>query len=336
MESILEKQKKDYMNAYCRWKLKDWIPLDTLNIQMLITQGEISVNSIEKYGYQNLEQFHWLLLAKYTPETHIIKKYIDKLEVSLDTRGKLERRELESHIKQLWEYLSENENGIRVLEKNKDKIDWERLSTNPNALKILEDNVDKINWKELVHNPNPECLNLFKKYNKMKKIDFEELSSSSNKESIDLLEKNINRVNWHKLSKNPGAIHILEENQSEIDWFWLSGNPSAIHLLERNIDKIVWPMLCSNPDLSAICLLEQNPEKICWINLSINSSAVDLLEKNQDKIDWINLSRNQGIFELDYDYLRERMNMIRKELMEKTWHPSRVEEWCLHGYMHDE
>ncbi len=107
------------------------------------------------------------------------------------------------------------------------------------------------------------------------------------------------------LSSNPSAIHLLKENIDKIDWWNLSSNPSAIHLIEANLDKIDWGELSSNP------------------------SAIHLLEQNLDKINWEYFSKNPAIFELDYDFFSNRMNIIREELMEKAWHPSRFEKWCI-------
>jgi len=69
--------------------------------------------------------------------------------------------------------------------------------------------------------------------------------------------------------------------------------------------------------------------EIDWALLSENPSAIHILEKNQDKINWRFLSGNPEIFELDYDFFHQRMNIIRKELIEKTWHPDRFEKWCM-------
>jgi hypothetical protein len=53
------------------------------------------------------------------------------------------------------------------------------------------------------------------------------------------------------------------------------------------------------------------------------------LKQNQDKIIYSWFSSNPSIFELDYEFFFDRMNIIRKELLEKTWHPSRFMYWCL-------
>jgi hypothetical protein len=89
----------------------------------------------------------------------------------------------------------------------------------------------------------------------------------------------------------------------------LSGNPNAIHLLEKNL------------------------EKIDWFRLSGNPNAIHLLEQNREKIDWVSLSENPSIFKkkLDYKFLKERMNIIREELIMKCMHPSRLERFIEMG-----
>ncbi len=322
---------KDYFNGYHRWKLRDWIPFEKLDLKTLLFNSERSLYYIEKYGYDKLDGDEWTILSKYTPEPNIIKKYLENLKL-YKPQNKDEIWSQKHRLEVTQKYLSENEYAIYLLEKNQDLINWWGLSQNPNSLKLLENNISWIKWKELVYNPNPECLNLFKKYDKTSKKYLIELSK--NKGAISLLEENQYKINWHissyYLSVNPSAIHLLEKNLDKIDWHSLSENPSAIHLLEANQDKIDWPILSGNR--SAIHLLEKNPDKIYWRNLSSNPSAMHLLEKNIEKIDnigWRQLSRNPEIFEIDYNFLYGRMDIIRDELMEKAWHPSRFQKWCL-------
>jgi hypothetical protein len=63
--------------------------------------------------------------------------------------------------------------------------------------------------------------------------------------------------------------------------------------------------------------------------LSTNPSAIHIL-KNNPKIDWYWLSTNPAIFEEDYQALsKERTEVIREELIQITWHPQRMRQWCL-------
>jgi hypothetical protein len=54
---------------------------------------------------------------------------------------------------------------------------------------------------------------------------------------------------------------------------------------------------------------------------------VHILEKNLDKVDWYCLSKNKNIFELDLNFLKQRMDIIREELMMKVYHPIRFERY---------
>ncbi len=312
-QSILE---KDYLNGHHIWKIQDWIPknifIPMIGLHGLLTQ-EKSAYYIKKKGYISLNEYEWWLFSKNTSETHIVKKYIDKVEL-YEPENEIKKLEKERYLKKIWSGLSENKNAIYLLEKNLEKIDWKNLSINPNALKLLEDNIDKIDWDALSLNPNPKCLDLFKKYDKM------------------------DAINWLNLSSNEGAIHILEENPNKIDWSGLSQNRSAIHLLEMNPGKINWKTLQFNA--SAMHLIEQHLEKIDMLGISSNPSAIHLLKQyhiendnlpseKKRKMLWGLIILNSGIFEIDYDFLFQRMNIIRKELIAKTWHPSRFQKWCL-------
>ena len=119
----------------------------------------------------------------------------------------------------------------------------------------------------------------------------------------------IDKINFVLLSLNPNAIDLLEKNQDKIDWLYLSGNPNAIVLLEKNQDKIN------------------------WLYLSENLNAIHLLEKNQDKIDWVLISKNPNIFEIDYEFLRERLkNSFGEELMMNRFHPMNFDKWTDWGF----
>jgi hypothetical protein len=64
-----------------------------------------------------------------------------------------------------------------------------------------------------------------------------------------------------------------------------------------------------------------------------NPSAINLLKNNKDKINWNFLSLNQNIFEIDYDYLRDRLkNSFGEELMMNRFHPSNFEKWSNWGF----
>ena len=116
----------------------------------------------------------------------------------------------------------------------------------------------------------------------------------------------------------------------------LSENPNAIHLLEKNQDKINWAELSRNPNPYAIALLEKNQDKIDWKSLALNPNAIHLLEANQDKIIWHRLSTNPAIFEIDYEALKKRCLIYSEELIQKAFHPSRIQKYLDMGISIDE
>ena len=108
------------------------------------------------------------------------------------------------------------------------------------------------------------------------------------------------------MSRNPNAISILEKNLDKLDWYYLSRNPNAISILEKNQDKIRWDGLSENPN------------------------AISILEQNQDKIDWFIFPYNRAISKLNYQWLQERMDIIREDLMKAVFHPKRLEYYLEH------
>jgi len=105
-------------------------------------------------------------------------------------------------------------------------------------------------------------------------------------------------------------------------------------LLEANPNEIDWDLLSRNPN--AIPLLENNPGKIHWEWLSYNPNAIHLLEKNPDKINWSKLSSNPSIFEIDYEALKKRCLIYSEELIQKAFHPSRIQKYLDVGISIDE
>ena len=53
-----------------------------------------------------------------------------------------------------------------------------------------------------------------------------------------------------------------------------------------------------------------------------------MLSKNISKINWVNISKNPGLFELDYIAMsQQRTKIIKSELIEKALHPDRISGW---------
>ena len=54
------------------------------------------------------------------------------------------------------------------------------------------------------------------------------------------------------------------------------------------------------------------------------------IQKNISKINWSSLCRNEGVNELNYQWLKDRMDMIREDLMKAVYHPRRFEYYLEH------
>ena len=145
---------------------------------------------------------------------------------------------------------------------------------------------------------------------------------------------NQDKIDWKRLSRNPNAISLLLLNQDKIDWMELSRNRNAISILALNEDKINWYNLSENP--KAIRILQKNLDKIDWFGLSGNHNALSILSLNQDKINFKQFAQNSSIIEFeyeksDYDNMKDRCNIYKKELIEKALHPSRIKKYLDQG-----
>lgn len=332
--------KKNLLFSEHRWKLKDWIPIHEIDWKSL------SANPRACYLLENnLREVNWQNLSANPSAMSIIEKNKEKI---------------------CWDYLSMNRNAIHLLKQNPDKIDFFFFSENdhpdvlqylidhqieitefinqPFAISYVEEHLDeifdKLNWPLLNYNTDPKAISILEKY--PQKINWEKLSS--NESAIHLLEKNLRgiefdsngnpfqgrcKIDWDGISCNPDAYDIIVQNLNKINWTWISSNtnPQILSLLKNRVDKIHWLNLSENPN--AIFLLEEHVDNIHWEALSTNHNASHILEKNIDKIVWQYFSENESMFELDYDFLKERMDIIRMELMAKAWHPDRFQDWCI-------
>jgi hypothetical protein len=61
--------------------------------------------------------------------------------------------------------------------------------------------------------------------------------------------------------------------------------------------------------------------------LSGNTNAIHLLKNNKNNIYWDWLSTNPSIFELDYNYLKERCHIYMEKLIQKTMHPNNIQKY---------
>ena len=247
--------------------------------------------------------------------------------------------------------LAKNHNAIQIIKKHIhsfSKFELSQLSANSNALHLLT--LENINWKIICQNTNPRAIELIK-------------------ENIDNKSLLITELCWERLSENPGAIDFILEYPEQIIWPLLCKNPhpKALQMIKQKLkeeymdqikrnmteaeiieyrrkieydqpkDKIIISKLCNNTNPDVLEILESRKENINWNILCLNPIAIKMLEQNQDRIKWYWLSFNHSIFEYDYDIMaKERMTLLREELMMKTLHPSRIEKWLDAGLSIDD
>ncbi len=228
-----------------------------------------------------------------------------------------------------WYNLSANPTAIDIITENLDKVDWIMLSTNPNAISILRQNMDKFFCPHFIYNENIIYLltddiktitwteihnkldDLHDKYKLDKRRFINNFSHSNNKYILNLLDKKPDEINW---------CILCEANQDNAEF-----------LIKKYIDKIPFGCLCYSK--FAIEYIEENIGKYdnpnYWENLSVNPDALNILEKNQDKINYFTFyALNEGIFEYDYDFIYQRTNVYKKELLEKVLNPTRLMNIC--------
>ncbi len=334
---------KDLFNGEHRWKIKEWVKKylenkkDKDHYLQFIARNPNGVFYIESY----LKQFEDIQKKDYEKDNfHKKRNIMDDLCMNPSSQYLfIKNPEWISYY-----YLSSNKSSwaIDLLKKNQDEIQWDSLCSNPCAIDMLneyfdeykskyhklDDYIDECKINSLYVSANTEAMHIVEHY---LQLYFNECDSYLIEPH--LFEDEYNEDNY--LWRNPSAISIIENYYFKyswyIDWVKLSGNPNAKEIFEKNMDKISWEGLSLNPASWAIELLEKNQDKIDWGNLSSNPSAIHILEQNLDKSHLFleDLFINPSIFEVDYDFLKRRMDLFREELIEKTWHPDRYEEWCL-------
>lgn len=358
---------KDLKNHEHRWRMKEWAKTifgeERENDLQCLALNPNGVCYLEPF----LKDLEEIKIKQYRHRKYYDKKHLFSL-LSTNPSAMYILEKYKEWISWSDLNSNESSWAIDMLRKNPDKIEWNYLSGNPYAIDMTQEYFNDFKSKNdnlyvylesgfeiqpiyIASNPNPKAIDIVEYYIQLYLKDvshalmdepffFDDQGDDANglwtnPSGIPLIEKYYLKndwfIHWEKLSSNPNAKEILERNWDQIDWDGLSLNTAswAIEWLKQNQDKIHWSHLSKNA--SAIGLLEENQDKIDWQELGTNLSGIHLIESNLDKSHLFRsyLFSNPAIFELDYDFLTRRMNIIRDELMEKTWHPSRFEEWCL-------
>lgn len=220
---------------------------------------------------------------------------------------------------------------------------------NPNAYKFMLDN-EKYFGKNI---DEWYCGIYYKKENgKWKEIINWDLFCHyfANYYSINLLYNNFSKINWNEISFNPNVIDIISNNLDKINWSNLCENYNAYNILKNNFDKIVWNKIIYNKN--AVFLIKDDIKLLTWndiydfmskyiedkyrqvfihtISLCDNKHILKLLDISCNKNNQIINSSylDPSIFEYDYDTIMNKINIYKKELLEKVLHPTRLMNIC--------
>ena len=252
-----------------------------------------------------------------------------------------------------------NPNSLDYLEEQNIYVEWSILSANPGAIKYLQKDptllhkgiwfkntnpavIPLIENSEYINNPwiqeqlleNPNALHLID--HKFIRNNLYKLCKNTNPLAIDLIEyyidENVSDNIWDMIGKNSSASKLIHKYLHKMSWKCLSENPSVIDILLLNPHHINWATFSKNTHPLAIQHLRKNLDKVDWVYLNMNPAAIEILKENQDKINGYWISCNPAIFE--YDYLKmakEKMDILRDELLSSSLHPSRISAWLKQG-----
>ena len=116
------------------------------------------------------------------------------------------------------------------------------------------------------------------------------------------------------------------------DWEEISCNPNlTMEIIEKYPDKNWnWKGISVNPNIT-MEIINKYPDKPWdWDAISSNENiTIEMINKYPNKgWYWQGLSENP--FEKDYEneLKKLKLEIIEEELIQKTWHPSRFQEWC--------
>ncbi len=129
---------------------------------------------------------------------------------------------------------------------------------------------------------------------------------------MEIIENNPDKPwNWKDISSHDNMTMEIIEKYPDKPWSWcgISENPNiTMEIIENNFDNF-WNFeyISENPNLT-IEFIEKYPyEYWNWDKISINEFKKDY-EKELQKL---------------------KFKQIEEELIQKTWHPKRFQDWCL-------
>jgi hypothetical protein len=346
-----------------KYKLRDWIPIDKLTINISDNHNAID------------------FLSSPSPENKtVIDKLINYPKLSKNTNPDA------IHLLRL-RYQFEKSGGVSAKDRN--RIAWLDVANNPHLFELYKDKIEDetvitdAEWKRL--SGNPKAIKMVLALAALakttgRKIDMYGLSGNTSTRAIKYLisQEDKEDISWSLLSANtnPNAIKFLSlpENYDNIDWEQLSGNSNvnAVKLLRKKWEKekelmetdmkkynalkkkdglmVYWNIVSKNTNKYAIRLLRkkiaeeeklasQAPKKgkgnvlpfenVDWANLSGNPSpeALLLLKENIEKINWKVLcgNINPDVIDLLRERLKDKPSDINWEVLSGSQNPRAIE-----------
>jgi hypothetical protein len=191
------------------------------------------------------------------------------------------------------------------------------LSEKVNSIDFLNKHIDKLDFNWLCHNPN----------------------------AISILEKNMNRsLDWGNLNSNPNAIRLLSNNVDCIIWeIDLQCNPNCIYLImyliENNLmhyereyfdddnnyfyyeNKDYWFSIFDEYNIDNIILIEKLETHSNTISKKIMKDYMIFKKFYNEYLNFNTIFRYKDIFEIDYEKIKDRVGIFKKELIMKSCHP---------------
>jgi hypothetical protein len=210
-----------------KYKLRDWIPQNKLDLQMLNmnpnafrflmnNKDKICCKWISKNTHPEVSDYFKTTLKQPNDFKRLCKQNIARNPAAIPFLNTIMSNQNQSYT--IWKELNENASGIWLLQKyHPELIDWEIISANPGATHLFtEENMDKICWKSLSRNPHPFA--------------------------IQLLESNRDKINITELCRNTNATNLIRSflkpilsDPCPIYMFWnLTINPCAVPILKEH------------------------------------------------------------------------------------------------------
>ena len=252
-----------------------------------------------------------------------------------------------------------------VINKYSDKPwDWKWISINPNlTMEIINKYSDKPwDWENISNHENI-TMEMIEKYPHIPWVWGDYGISNNPNLTMEIIEKYPDKPwCWKIISRNPNITMLIIDKYPNKPWVWgewgISMNPNiTIEMIEKYPDKDwewggfgYWGITTNNNiTMEFIKKYPMNPWDWGYISSNKNLTIEFLLEtiKKFPHIswDWGGISTNR--FKIDYEkelnkliktYVKEKIieenkiqnfKKIEEELIQKTWHPSRFQKWCI-------